>query len=129
MSQKQHLATCFFIVNQEYSRLSFKEGAEYGCYFPSSYPNSPPFCCGNPAVWAPYYFLIAPQPPAIIGITACVFLWRAGHDNLGVLSGLLGIVGTSMWRRHTGYGMSTYDGPAETNKEILRDILDKIDRL
>lgn len=69
--------------------------------------------------------------PAIGGIVAGVFLWRAGHDNLGVVVGLLGIVGTFIWAKWLSSGPIDYTSSSdysETTKDILRDIRDKLDR-
>ncbi|OKH12020.1 hypothetical protein [[Limnothrix rosea] IAM M-220] len=35
--------------------------------------------------------------PTLFGITVCVFLWRSGLDNIGVLFAIGGIVGNFYW--------------------------------
>lgn len=68
--------------------------------------------------------------PAIVGIGAGIFLWRTGHDNLGAVSGLIGVLGTVLWMLCWGGksgGYSGYDN-SESMKDILRDIRDKLDR-
>jgi len=58
--------------------------------------------------------------PLVLGIAGSVLLWRAGHDNLGVIAAVLGIVGeVILLRRLPGSGDS---GPSwEENKVKMYD--------
>jgi len=55
--------------------------------------------------------------PLVLGIAGAVLLWRAGHDNLGVIAAALGIVGeVILLRRLPGSGdsgPSWYEGKAK----------------
>ncbi len=35
--------------------------------------------------------------PVIIGVVVCVALFRSGHDNLGVLAAIIGLIGNHFW--------------------------------
>ena len=54
------------------------------------------------AIWALF--------PVLIGLVGGIWLWIAGHDNIGALVGVAGVVGQIVWmnRMDTGGG-STYD--------------------
>jgi len=66
--------------------------------------------------------------PAVVGILAGAWLWKLGHDNVGALIGLGGLVAQVLWLR---WWLGRSEGPVEsysdkTVKEYLADILEEI---